>query len=137
MRNSARSRPTPSTGSAAASSARSATARLTYSRVASAAGAVCTAGAAVAAGAAADGAGARSPATTCPRAALTVTISPSRNTDVAVRVPTTHGMPSSRLTIAAWQVVPPLSVTTPAARRMVGTQSGEVIAATSTSPRTS
>jgi hypothetical protein len=43
-------------------------------------------------------------------------------------------MCSSRLTMAAWQVMPPASVTTPAARRIAGTQSGEVIGATSTSP---
>ena len=56
---------------------------------------------------------------------------------VAVRVPTTQGMPSSRETMAAWDVMPPASVTIAAARRMSGTQSGEVIAATSTSPGSS
>ena len=50
------------------------------------------------------------------------------------RAPTTHGTPSSRVTIAAWQVMPPPSVTTAAARRIVGTQSGVVIGATRTSP---
>jgi proteasome lid subunit RPN8/RPN11 len=45
-----------------------------------------------------------------------------------------QGIRSSRLTIAAWQVMPPESVMIPAARRNVGTQSGEVIGATSTSP---
>jgi len=49
-------------------------------------------------------------------------------------VPTTHGTPSSRDTIAAWQVMPPPSVIRAAARRIAGTQSGLVIAATSTSP---
>ena len=53
---------------------------------------------------------------------------------MAVRAPTTHGTPSSRLTMAAWQVMPPPSVTTAAARRSVGSQSGFVIGATSTSP---
>ena len=53
---------------------------------------------------------------------------------VASPVPTTHGMPSSRETIAAWQVMPPESVTIAAARRMSGTQSGEVMCVTSTSP---
>ena len=43
-------------------------------------------------------------------------------------------MPSSRETIAAWQVMPPESVTIAAARRISGTQSGAVMCATSTSP---
>ena len=49
-------------------------------------------------------------------------------------VPTTQGTPSSRETIAAWQVMPPESVTIAAARRISGTQSGAVMCATSTSP---
>ena len=53
---------------------------------------------------------------------------------MAVPVPTTQGMPSSRDTIAAWQVRPPSSVTTAAARLSTGSQSGSVIRATSTSP---
>ena len=69
-----------------------------------------------------------------PRRPSTVTTSPSRRVVVAVRVPTTQGTPSSRPTMAAWQVIPPPSVTTAAARRIVGTQSGCVIGATSTSP---
>ena len=48
-----------------------------------------------------------------------------------------HGTPSSRLTIAAWQVVPPLSVTSAPARRITGTQSGFVIGATRISPPSS
>jgi hypothetical protein len=44
---------------------------------------------------------------------------------------------SSRPTIAAWQVTPPPSVTSAAARRIVGTQSGLVMGATSTSPAAS
>ena len=62
---------------------------------------------------------------------------PSWSTDVARRVPTMHGTPSSRLTIAAWQVMPPLSVTSAPARRMTGTQSGLVIGATRISPGSS
>ena len=58
----------------------------------------------------------------------------SRSLRVASPVPTTHGMPSSRETIAAWQVIPPLSVTIAAERRISGTQSGEVMCVTSTSP---
>ena len=54
--------------------------------------------------------------------------------DVPVPVPTIAGMPSSRLTMAAWQVRPPRSVTTAAARFITGSQSGSVISVTSTSP---
>ena len=46
------------------------------------------------------------------------------------------GKCSSRPTIAAWHVTPPPSVTSAAARRMVGTQSGLVMLATRTSPLT-
>ena len=46
-------------------------------------------------------------------------------------------MPSSRETIAAWQVIPPESVTIAAARRIRGTQSGAVMWVTSTSPSAS
>ena len=74
------------------------------------------------------------PSVTVPWAPSTVTSSPSRSTVVAVRAPTTAGTPSSRETMAAWQVMPPPSVTRAAARRMVGTQSGLVIGATRTSP---
>ena len=49
-------------------------------------------------------------------------------------VPTTQGTPSSRLTMAAWQVRPPRLVTIAAAIFMVGSQSGSVMSATSTSP---
>ena len=133
--NSARSRPTPSTGKAATSSARSAIARLTYSFVASGStlrtvgdAAVCTTSTFAALGASAT------PSLTWPLRPSIVTSSPSRSTRVASRAPTMQGIRSSRLTIAAWQVMPPESVTMPAARRMVGTQSGEVIGATKTSP---
>ena len=50
------------------------------------------------------------------------------------RSPTTAGMPSSRATMAAWQVRPPRSVTTAAAVFITGSQSGVVVSATSTSP---
>ena len=52
----------------------------------------------------------------------------------AVSVPTTAGTPSSRLTMAAWQVRPPRLVTMAAAFFMVGSQSGSVLSVTSTSP---
>ena len=53
---------------------------------------------------------------------------------MASSVPTTAGIPSSRETIAAWEVRPPWSVMMPAARFMIGTQSGSVISVTSTAP---
>src|SRR3954451_20800853 len=43
-------------------------------------------------------------------------------------------MPSSRAMIAAWQVRPPRFVTIAEARFMIGSQSGSVMSATSTSP---
>ena len=49
-------------------------------------------------------------------------------------MPTTAGIPSSRAMIAAWQVRPPRSVTMALARFMIGSQSGSVMSATSTSP---
>ena len=129
---SARSRPTPSTGSAAARSTCEGSERLTSSLVAVTGGA---GGAAAGAAPPARGASpAAMPATTVPLAPSTVTGSPSRSTVVAVPEPTTAGMPSSRATIAAWQVMPPESVTIAAARRIIGTQSGAVMRATSTSP---
>ena len=72
----------------------------------------------------------RAPAITVPARASTVTIIPSCSSDVAGRAPTMHGMPSSRDTIAACEVMPPASVTIAAARRMIGTQSGEVMVVT-------
>ena len=66
--------------------------------------------------------------------ASTVTTSPLRSVFVASCVPTTHGMPSSRETIAAWHVMPPESVTIAEARRINGTQSGAVMRVTSTAP---
>ena len=51
-------------------------------------------------------------------------------------VPTIAGRPSSRLTMAAWEVRPPWSVTMAAARFMIGTQSGSVIPVTRTASST-
>ena len=53
---------------------------------------------------------------------------------VKFSVPTTAGTPSSRATMAAWQVLPPWSVTMAAAVFITGSQSGLVAGATSTSP---
>ena len=53
---------------------------------------------------------------------------------MAVRDPTTAGVPSSRETIAAWQVIPPSSVTIALTLRMAGTMSGFVILVTRMSP---
>ena len=58
----------------------------------------------------------------------------SRTAVVPSPVPTTAGMPSSRATIAAWQVRPPRLVTMAAAVFITGSQSGVVVSATSTSP---
>jgi len=64
----------------------------------------------------------------------TVTVWPFFSTCVPVLVPTTAGVPSSLLTIAAWQVMPPSSVTMAATFRMAGTISGLVIWVTMMSP---
>ena len=69
-----------------------------------------------------------------PSAHDTVTISPSFSTVVASPVPTTAGMPSSRATMAAWQVRPPRLVTIAAARFITGSQSGSVMSVTRMSP---
>ena len=63
-----------------------------------------------------------------------MTTAPSATASVAFSAPTTAGMPSSRATIAAWQVRPPRLVTIAAARFITGSQSGVVVSATSTSP---
>src|SRR5699024_419772 len=67
-----------------------------------------------------------------------VTCSPSCSISVTacpqLLVPTIHGICISRETIAAWQVIPPLSVMIAAAFFIVGTQSGEVINVTNISP---
>ena len=77
------------------------------------------------------------PGLTSPESPSTVTTMPSSRTSVAVIAPTTHGTPISRATIAAWQVMPPRSVTSAAAFRMAGNQSGSVISATKISPAAS
>jgi len=64
----------------------------------------------------------------------TVISMPSFNVVVAFLVPTTAGQPSSRLTIAAWQAMPPSSVTMAPARFIPGTISGMVILVTMMSP---
>ena len=69
-----------------------------------------------------------------PSAHDTVTSSPVRKLVVACSQPTTAGMPSARATMAAWQVRPPLLVTTAAAVFITVPQSGIVVSATSTSP---
>ena len=137
---SARSSPTPSTGSAATAAACPASARLTYSPVAMDSGTrdatgPAGRGAPTAEGATAGTSGTR-PDQTRPVFPSTVTSSPSCRVRVPERVPTTAGTPSSRATIAAWQVTPPESVTSAAARRTAGIQSGLVNGATSTSPST-
>ena len=63
-----------------------------------------------------------------------VTLSPSRNSFVALRAPTTATIPNSLLTIAAWHVRPPRSVIIADAFFINGTQSGSVIDVTRTSP---
>ncbi len=69
-----------------------------------------------------------------PSAQETVTWRRSLSAFFASAAPTTAGMPSSRATIAAWQVRPPRSVTMPAEIFITGSQSGVVDSATSTSP---
>ena len=67
-----------------------------------------------------------------------VTSCPVRRTSVAstlrLFVPTTHGMPNSRDTMDAWQVIPPASVTMATAFFIAGTQSGDVMVVTKISP---
>jgi hypothetical protein len=57
----------------------------------------------------------------------TRTRSPVRIDTVAVFVPTTHGMPSSRATTAAWLIGPPISVTSAAVTNMIDDQLGSVV----------
>ncbi len=63
-----------------------------------------------------------------------VTSLPSATAVVASPAPTTAGMPSSRATIAAWQVRPPRLVTIALAIFITGSQSGSVMSVTRTSP---
>ena len=53
---------------------------------------------------------------------------------VAVPVPTTAGSPYSRETIAAWDMIPPMSVTVAAILEKIGAHAGEVIVQTRISP---
>lgn len=73
-----------------------------------------------------------------PFVASTVIIWPSLTETVAsvlrLLVPTMQGIPSSRLTIDAWQVMPPASVTIALAFFIAGTQSGAVMVVTRISP---
>jgi len=62
--------------------------------------------------------------------ASTSTRSPSFSTCVAIFVHITHGFPSSRAIIAAWQVIPQVSVTIAIAFFIAGTKSGAVYAVT-------
>src|SRR6266581_5516324 len=71
---------------------------------------------------------------TSPSAQLTVTTRPVASFSTALAAPTTAGTPSSRATMAAWQVRPPWLVTIAAAVFITGSQSGLVASATSTSP---
>ena len=53
---------------------------------------------------------------------------------MAVPVPTTAGRPYSRETIAAWDMIPPMSVTVAAIFEKIGAQAGDVIVQTRISP---
>src|SRR5579884_902230 len=59
---------------------------------------------------------------------------PSLSTLVPTIVPTTHGRPYSRETIAQWLSTPPVSATTAETVENSGVQGGIVISHTSTSP---
>jgi hypothetical protein len=54
--------------------------------------------------------------------------------EVATDVPTTHGMPYSRLTVAAWVSEPPPSQTQAPMMAKAGVQFGEVASVTRISP---
>ena len=69
-----------------------------------------------------------------PRSASTSTKSPSLKTLVATKVFTTQGLPNSLETIAAWQVMPPTSVTTATDFFIAVTKSTDVEGTTNTSP---
>src|SRR5581483_9758429 len=71
---------------------------------------------------------------TVPVVPSTSTVAPSGMRWVAAPADTTQGMPSSRLTMAAWENGEPTSTTTAAAGRNSGVHDGSVIGATSTSP---
>ena len=71
---------------------------------------------------------------TVPASPFTSTRAPSGIVRVAPVTETTHGTPSSRLTITAWLIWAPTSTTTAAAGTNSGVQAGSVMGATSTSP---
>src|SRR4051794_28307361 len=71
---------------------------------------------------------------TSPVAPSTCTRAPSGITRVATSAPTTAGSPYSRATTAAWQRMPPVSVTRPASDGKSGVQAGVVVVHTRTSP---
>src|SRR3989338_7917693 len=71
---------------------------------------------------------------TTPLSASTSMRSPSLNTFVAIFVPITHGFFISRATMAAWEVMPPISVTNAAARIIAGKKSGVDVVVTRISP---
>ncbi len=127
-----RSRPTPSAPVAAARSAASGMETLTLTSVA-VIGLTGAFGRASSMGSRWSSGSAR-PRRTSPFSPSIVMTSPSASVRVAVSVPTTAGTPSSRETMAAWEVIPPSSVTMPAARFIAGTMSGVVISVTMMSP---
>src|SRR3989338_1339005 len=71
---------------------------------------------------------------TVPVDASTSTFAPSGIRRVPAFVPMMQGMPSSRETIAAWQVIPPSSVTIAAERFMAMMNEGVVLSVTRMSP---
>ena len=75
---------------------------------------------------------ASAPSNTCPALPSTVTSLPARASPTPSPQPTTQGTPRERLTTAAWEVVPPVSVTTARAATMPCTSSGLVVGRTST-----
>ena len=74
------------------------------------------------------------PSNTKPFLPSNVTPEFSSKVVVALPVPTTQGIPSSREIIDAWQVTPPSSVTIPLALLIAGTMSGVVMVVTIMSP---
>src|SRR4051812_45607878 len=74
---------------------------------------------------------------TTPASPSTRTRSPVLIRAVALPVPTTAGMPYSRATIAAWDMIPPMSETVAAILPNTGVQLGEVTGATRISPSAS
>jgi len=77
---------------------------------------------------------ARSSNSTVPALPSTRTRSPVHSTRLPLRVFTTHGMPSSLATTAAWLSAPPMSTTSAEERNMIDAQLGSVVGVTRTSP---